>query len=248
MKKILLLLAVLVVGVMVWWYWSMPVTGPDTVETTQPTEEPLDVTLEFYNAWLSAVASTTVDPITAGVLELPMVTTDVRNQIVEAYAARGAEDPDPVLCQLEIPERVGAKPLYTLDTTAEFMILARGFEERSPLQAVVTLAVVDGAWLITNIRCVAGDTAPEREYDFDSEGFLLKSVQPPLDPNFWHLVYEQNGQLGYTVPLFFSTNSECVAADGTVTVCAPDTFTETTKVRLQADMTESGAQVRRITF
>lgn len=213
-----------------------------------PTEDPLDVTLEFFNAWLSAAASTSTDPITADILTLPMVTTDVRNRITEAYISRTAEQPDPVLCQMNIPERIGGKLLYNLENVAEYLIFARGGETRSPLQSVVTLKAIDGVWQITDIRCVTGETAPDREFDFESKGFLLKSVQPPLNPEYWHLVYEQNGQLGYTVPLFFTDASLCVSSSGEESVCVPDTFTEASSVELKADMTEAGAEVKRLVF
>ncbi|NCT02026.1 hypothetical protein GW766_02120, partial [Candidatus Parcubacteria bacterium] len=128
----------------------------------------------------------------------------------------------------------------------QVMVLTRGGEEKSPYQDIVTVAVVDGKWRITEISCAQGEIAPERAYDFEHEGFLLKSVPPPLDPQYWHLVYEENGQLGHTVPLFFSAESICIDGAGNESICVPTQFTDASPAFLQAAMTEAGAAVRRL--
>jgi len=80
------------------------------------------------------------------------------------------------------------------------------------------------------------------------EGNLLKSVPPPYDPNYWHLVYAQNGTLGYVVPLFFSAMSMCTDIRGNESVCDPSQFIEVQKVMLRGDMTELGVEVKQLEF
>jgi hypothetical protein len=126
--------------------------------------------------------------------------------------------------------------------------LARGLEERSPNVAVVTLGGDTGEWLITDIRCAQGESGPEREFSFDREGHLLKSVPPPLNPDYWHLVFEENGINGHTAPLFFDESSTCVALDGTEATCNTDNFVDATKALVQGEMTESGVEVKRVTL
>ncbi len=251
LKILLLLLAgILLVLVVLWISNKNNETSTETVDTSEivPVEDPLDTVLTFYNDWLQAEQSTTTDPILAGLLDSQVLSPEVRANLEKALAEQSEGSLNPVLCQPTVPARIGAKVLFTLDTQAQIMVLARGGEEKSAYQAVVTLKAVDGMWRIAEIACAEGDVAPEREHDFEREGFLLKSVPPPLDPQYWHLVYEENGQLGHTVPLLFSNESICVTANGSESNCDVSQFTEAARVLLQADMIEVGAQVKRIQF
>jgi hypothetical protein len=71
-------------------------------------------------------------------------------------------------------------------------------------------------------------------------------VQPPLDPEYWHLVFSQAGVMGHTVTLFFSDTSLCFI-DGKEQVCTDSLLQETMKVQIQGSMTESGVEVARLT-
>jgi len=206
----------------------------------------LDVVSPFYNDWLDAAKSTSTDPYQAG------LATDSRlSESVKSYIATAQADTestlDPVLCQSSVPPRIGAKLSYELDGKAQYLLLARGVGV-TPEKAVVSLEVVDGAWLITDIECVSGEEGPVREFSFEREGFLLKSPQAPLDPNLWYLVFEENGQNGHTAPLYFDAASMCVANDETESVCEPTQFINPSQALVKGEMTESGVEVKRVEF
>ena len=59
-------------------------------------------------------------------------------------------------------------------------------------------------------------------------------------------MFEENGVQGNVVPLFFDKDSECSDLEGKKATCAPDQFTETTKVSIKGQMTEYGANVKRL--
>jgi hypothetical protein len=213
-----------------------------------PQNEALDVTIDFYNAWLQDSLSTTTDPFESGLINSAVLSDEVRAQIRDKQQNKAEGDLDAVFCQSELPGRVGGKEILSLEKEAQIMVLARGLEERSPYQAVVTLTAVNGNWQISKIECLQGEVPPEREYDFERNGFLLKSVPAPYATGEWHLIYEENGTPGHVLPLFFGAGSVCVAADSTEAVCDPSKFVEPAKVLLQAGMLDTGADVRRVTF
>ncbi len=212
-----------------------------------PIGDPMDATMEFYGPWLAAELSTSSDPQTENLLAHPRLTSELSTGLTSALEDTTLEV-NPVLCQTSIPPRIGTKLSYRLDTKAEVHVLARGLEDRSTRIAVVTLTAQNGEWVISDITCSNGETAPEREFSFDKEGFLLKNVPPPLNADNWHLVFEENGVMGHTAPLFFSPESTCIATDTTSTVCSPDTFTEPSKALVQGEMAEAGVSVQRVTF
>ena len=209
--------------------------------------DPLDPTIEFYDNWLEAVKSTTTNPVEANLVNNEFLSESVREYISLAQTDT-ERTVDPVLCQSTTPERLGAKVSFVLDSKAQLLIIARGGAEKSAEMAVVDLTVVNNKWQITNINCSAGESAPIREFSFERKGFLLKSVPPPLNSEYWHLVFEENGQLGHTVPLFFNADSLCVAFDGTEMVCDETQFQDATQVIVKGEMTESGTIVKRVEF
>ena len=222
---------------------------PGEVDGVQiPPDDAFDVAIEFYNEWLALTQSTTTNPFDSGLINSTRLSNDVRTVINERRATKVEGDLDAVLCQAAVPERVGGKEIFKSEIKAQVMILARGFETKSPYQAIVDLDAIDGNWQITKIECLQSEVAPVREYDFERSGYLLKSVTAPLNPEYWHLVYEENGIPGHAIPLFFDAESMCVAVGGTETVCDPSQFVEPAKVLLQADMLDTGADVRRVTF
>lgn len=224
-----------------------PGTNTDTnISPSVATGDPLEATLTFYQEYLAIAQDPSVDPIASSLVQDSRLSKQVQSYIKEARS--NGVTVDPVLCQSEIPEKVRAKEIFASDTQAKVQVLGRGSTGKSPEQAMVTLAVVDGQWQIQEIACLLGESAPEREFTFDREGFLLKSVPPPLNPDYWHLVFEENGEKGHTAPLFFDGNSTCIALDGTESVCDESTFTDATRARVQGNMTEVGVEVVRVTF
>lgn len=224
-----------------------PEVTNETVSAT-PVEDPLDVTIEFYNQWLDSSHSTTTNPKDAGLRDSAFLSSEVRQYITNTDTTPLANNLEPVLCQPSVPERVGGKAIYKQDTEAQVQVFARGSETKSAYQAVVDLKAVEGKWQISQIKCTQGEIAPVREFDFEQEGYLLKSVPPPLDPQYWHLVYENRGEKGHTVPLFFDENSICISLDKTENTCDPSTFIEPSLVYIQAAMLESGAVVKKLHF
>jgi hypothetical protein len=215
-----------------------------SVAEVPPIADPIDVVLDFYTTWKTASADG-ADPFTGGTLDLPVVSATLKTALVSAKATTPAIDP--VTCQETPAERVRGRLITNMGTTSTILIESRNGRETLPTMALVNLRAEAGEWKIESIECTLGDVAPEVEFTFDREGFLLKSVPPPYESGKWHLVYEQDGQLGYVAPLLFTAESACVTEEGSVP-CAPDTFTETTKVVVKGNMTELGAEVVRIEF
>jgi len=250
MKKThLIILAVVLIGLIAVLFLvnrDKDAGNPDEV-TLEVLGDPMDATTEFYRAWHEAELSTTTDPQTENLINHPRLSEEVRTSLTESLNDEGTEV-NPVLCQTVVPPRFGTKLSYILDNEAEVHVLARGLDERSSRTAVVKLNGVNGEWVISSISCAHGESGPEREFTFEKEGFLLKSVPPPLNPDYWHLVFKENGVDGHTAPLFFNASSTCVMTDGTEQVCDPSTFSEPAKALTQGEMSEIGVDVKRITF
>jgi len=223
----------------------------DTPDASAPTTllapegEPIDVVNEFYSNWLSARKSTSTDTKLDAVVADGPISIELKERILAAQAATQ----DPVLCQTAVPERTGARIISQTDTSAEAQVLSRGLPERSSLYARVTLAAVNGQWQIVAITCEDAATEPTAgEFTFVKEGYLLKSVPPPLNSDYWHIVFTENDVSGHTAPLFFSETSLCVETDGSEAVCEPNQFIEPARVQVEGTMTEAGVEVARITF
>ncbi len=243
--------AVLLALVALVWFVSNGTMGTNNqAAEAVPTEDPLDVTIDFYNSWLEALQSTTTDPYQSGLDKAPVLSTEVQAYIEKKRTEWKEGEVEGVICQLTLPERIGGKAIYAKETEAQIMILARGLEIKSPNMAIVTLGAENGLWVIKNISCTQGEVGPDTEFDFEHSGFLLKgSVPAPLDRQYWHIVYEEvSGQTGYTARLYFNEESMCTSKDGVEAVCAPDTFTEAAKVFVSADMTEEGGIVKKMRF
>lgn len=207
--------------------------------------EPIDIVLDFYDPWLAAVQATTTDPYTEGLAKSPILSKELRKHIQKA---KGQEDGslDPVLCQTSIPTQISARPVSQIDGKAQILVVSR--EKTETRQAVVNLIALNEGWYIDNITCSPGEFGPEREFSFDTEGFLLKNVPAPFTSGQWHIVFAQNDVPGHVVPLFFSTESMCTNGKEAETVCDPSALVETSKVHVQGEMTETGAKVKRLTL
>jgi hypothetical protein len=211
-----------------------------------PEENSVDVTLDFYKSWLAAVQDVETDPYQNGLSTDMLLADSVRTYIADAQRNGAVLERDPVLCLAFVPEKVRAKAIFTNDTSSEVQVLGRGEGEKSPEYALVGLTAVDGKWQISTITCVSGESAPEREFAFDKEGYLLKGVPPQLNPDYWYLVFEENGKAGHVAPLAFDASSICISPEGNESVCDPTQFTNPSKALVQGGMTEAGAVVKRI--
>lgn len=216
------------------------VSNQDGIEIIKP----LDVTLDFYNAWFTATQATDTDPFTSGLATSLDLTEEMSLRLQKEDVQRASDELDPVLCQLVLPQKIRAKLIFEKDTQAQVLVIAGG--EKLPGQAAVTLVLDDNVWRINDISCSYGESAEVGEFSFEREGNLLKSVPPPLDPQYWHIVFEENGVMGHTAPLFFDAESVCTGTGGNQAVCDPSQFTEAVPVFIQGDMTEAGVQVRKI--
>lgn len=252
MKKQYLIIGILILIVVIGASILMGLVGGGNVDTKndvseveEVTGDPVDITMEFYKQWLSAVQDPATNPFLLGLTANPVISDEVQAKLEAAREDIGT-GLDPVLCQSVVPEKIGAKSLSKLDNKAMVMVIARGGDTKSPDQAIVTLDVVKNTWQITDITCASGESAPEQEFAFDKEGFLLKGVPPQLNPSFWYLVFEENGQAGHVAPLTFEATSMCISPEGNEGVCDPDQFTNPSKAHVQGGMTEAGAVVKRI--
>ena len=236
---------VVIVLAIIGWQWLGSGSSSGTTEelSAVPVDDPMDVTMELFGPWLSGVKSTSTEFNRSELLVAAPLTADLRDRLQQQIEVQSALDP--VLCQIDIPERVGTKSVFTNDFEAQVLVIARG--TKVPEQALVTLIAVDGKWVVSDITCSRGELAPDVEFTFEREGNLLKqSLQPPLNNEQWHLIYTRDGVAGNAIPVLFDANSTCVMTDGSEQVCAPDQLTEATAVLLQGAMQEAGVLVERM--
>jgi len=242
MKKIIGAVGVLVVVVLVVWLFAK---GPAQQQVSELGV--VDTVWEFYDNWLKAVQEpATADPSLDTLAHSPILSPALRDRLVSAQ-----KDPnttlDPVLCQTVIPEEIITRTVYEETDKAQVLVMSRDREVTE--QALITFIKLNDGWYIDDIQCSPGEFAPEREFSFEKEGYLLKaSIPPPYDSNKWHLVFEDNGDEGNVVPLFFDSESKCTSIEGDQAVCSPDQFTEATKVFVHGQMTESGVSVKQQEF
>jgi len=248
MKKQTLLIGGVVAVIVVIIAWQLVGSGVTPLTTTDqppvaPVDDPMDVTMELYGPWLDGLQATSTEFNRSELLNVAPLTADLRDRLQQEIEVQSALDP--VLCQIQIPERIGTKSVYTNDFESQVMVIARG--TKVPEQALVTLAAVDGEWVISDIVCSRGELAPDVEFTFEQEGNLLKqSLQPPLNNEQWHLIYTRDGLTGNAIPLLFDVNSTCILPDSSEQVCVPDQLTEATAVLLQGAMQEAGVLVERM--
>jgi len=239
--------ALFLVGLLFWWFNGHQTNDLGVAEEKRGVVgTPIDVTLDFYESWLDARQSSTSDPYTQNLDKATVLSSAMSTRLMNSKNALQAGEQDPVLCQSVVPSGLNARLIFEKDNAAQILILSKGGQLDT--QTVVTLAKHETLWEITDITCRVGEQGPAQgEFTFDKEGHLLKmSVKPPLDPQYWHLVFEQSGVLGYTAPLFFSDSSICVLQGGKEEACRDDMFTEALHVRVQGAMTEAGVEVKRI--
>jgi len=207
--------------------------------------EPIDIALDFFDAWSNA-QSTSTDPFTLKLYDLPEVSPALSAKLILAEAAYRESGFDPVFCQQETFSSLRAKPVFQNEAEAQFLISPK--QNEAGTQILVTLKTNGTLWNIADISCGGGEVGPVAgEYNFDHTGFLLKeSILPPLDPADWHLVFSQDDVLGFTSPLFFSSTSNCTLEENAEAICAPDSLLETMSVRVRGNVTEAGVLVSKL--
>ena len=206
----------------------------------------VDTVGNFYNGWLKAAQDTTADPNRATLAKSPILSKTLRDRLVAAIKQSNTT-PDPVLCQTVVPENISLRGVFEDASEAQVLVTSKNKEITE--QALVMLIRHNDGWYINDIQCSLGEFAPEREFSFEREGYLLKgSVPAPYDSKNWHLVFEDRGVSGHVVPLFFDSESQCTSLDDTKTVCAPDQFIEAKKVFIRGQMSERGVTVNQQEF
>lgn len=220
-----------------------------TMGSTEQQVSKLDATdtvRDFYDNWLKATQQPTIDPDRATLAKSPILSKELKNRLVSALKQSGTAS-DPVLCQTAIPENISTRTVFENAEQAQILVTSK--DKKVTEQAIVTLMKYKEGWYIDDIECSLGEFAPEREFSFEREGHLLKdSIPPPYDSKNWHLVFEENNELGHVVPLFFSSESQCTSLDKSKSVCKPDQFTEATKVFIRGQMSERGVSVKQLEF
>lgn len=206
-------------------------------------QDPADIVSDFYTQWLKAAQEpATANPNRSTLAKSPILSKALRTKIENAQKDLNATTTDPVLCQNTTPQNITIRDVYKNAQEAQLLVTSK--DKRVTNEALVILKSLKGGWYIDDIQCSAGEVAPQKEFSFDNQGFLIKSSVPkPFDPKNWHLVFTENGEAGHVVPLFFSSSSQCTAQDGTQSVCNPSQFSETEKVSVQGQMTERGVDV-----
>lgn len=233
--------AVLVLAGLGWWLLA----GPDPLVEPEPAAgEPVDIALDFYEPWLAAVKATSTDPYQEELAESLILGKELRTRLAGEKPSEG--EPDPVLCQTAVAPDTNLSARSVLENEDRAQVLVMSARPSAPGQATVTLLKQSGGWYIADIECTSGESGPKREFSFTEEGFLLKEVPEPLDSRYWHLVFEQDGQGGHTVPLFFDEESQCEGPDQAVSRCDPEELTQTSKVQVKGEMIESGVEVQHL--
>lgn len=241
MKKIIGVIVVLVAIIGLVWFFAMgseqQVSKLDAVDTTA----------DFYDKWLKAAQQPTdADPSLATLAKSPILSKLLRDKIKNAQKDSN-DTTDPVLCQTTVPEGISTRRVYINEDEAQILVTSK--DKNVTGQALVTLAKYKEGWYINDIECSLGEFAPEREFSFEKEGYLMKdSIPAPYNPKDWHLVFEDNGQQGHVVPLFFNSESQCTNLDGNTSVCKPEQFNEAEKVSVRGQMTELGADIKQLKF
>ena len=204
----------------------------------------VDTAGEFYQNWLNALKAPNAEPNIKTLSESPILSKSLREKIKNAQ--KDSETAlDPVLCQTEVPEDISMRRVFITEDEAQMLVTSKNKEVTD--QATVILRGYNDGWYIDDIQCSLGEFAPEREFSFEKEGFLLKdSIPEPYNPKNWHLVFEENGQSGHVVPLFFDSETQCTDLSGKESICKPEEFTEATKVFVRSQMTERGADVKQL--
>jgi hypothetical protein len=236
------IIVLIVIGLVVWKF-----VGTDDSSRVKNQEvssdKPINMVLDFYDLWLSAKRSTSTNPYQEGLAEDPILSKELRAKLIDSKD-QPESGLDPVLCQTTVPEQISTRPISELENKAEILVVSS--DKSMTEQAIVTLRHLKGGWYIDDIQCTPGEFAPEREFSFEMDGFLLKSVPAPYATGKWHIVFEQDQEKGHVAPLLFSSESMCEGFDGKISVCDPNKFIEPVVISVQGQMTEAGVEVKNL--
>ncbi|MBX2866598.1 hypothetical protein KTR10_01395 [Candidatus Kaiserbacteria bacterium] len=203
--------------------------------------ESIDVAIEFYTGWLELQGAEGGEDATKAFLKEAPLAESLKQTVKENLSS----EVDLIACRPLDEVQLRTQVVFEREDTAQYIMqIAKG--ELTDGYAVVDLVGKNGEWQIENITCAYGDVAPERgEFNFDQAGGLLKNVPAPYDANFWHLVYETEGQIG-VVPLHFTEASECITLDGDTVSCNGGFLVEAMDVHVYGHLSEEGAEVVRV--
>ncbi len=237
---------VVIIGIAGIWYTALP-TEEKIEEAVQEVsfDKPVNIALDYYSEWLDALKSTSTNPYISGLTDEKILSQKLRTRLKGTEGHIDTEI-DSVLCQTTRPQRVTGRIVSEQNDVVRVLVMAR--ESELTGQSVFVLKRHTDGWFIDDIECAPGEFAPEREFSFEREGHLLKNVLPPLNPEYWHIVFENNGRLGNAVPLIFDATSSCTILGQSQTVCVPDRFEEGTKVHVYGQAIEKGIEVKRLEF
>ena len=201
-----------------------------------------DTVVSFYDQWLVAAKQPDTEPNRSKLAKSPILGKTLKDRLVSELK-KSDSNLDPVLCQSTVPESISTRTVFQETEKAQILVTSR--DKNVTDQAVVSLTRLNDGWFISDIQCSGGEFAPEREFTFEGEGYLLKgSIPAPYDSKNWHLVFEEDGVPGHVVPLLFNSESQCTTLDGNKAVCKLDQLTEAMKVFVQGQMTEYGVSVK----
>ncbi len=241
-----LIVLVAIAGFIFQKFYRAPNVEQVTINQEVSTDDPMDIVLDFYEKWLDVAKSTSTDPYQSGLTAQPILSEALRVRLTET-AGHGVGGLDPVLCQMTAPEHIVGRIVFKAADKTQVLVTAK--DTRVTEQAIIMLLRHNDGWYIDDIACSLGESTPPREFSFDMEGYLLKNnVPPPLDPQYWHIVFSENNEAGHSAPLFFDAESMCESAGNVKAVCNPDQFIEATKVHVYGQMTERGVEVKQLAF
>jgi hypothetical protein len=239
-----LLVLFIIVGAYVWMpsQDSITIQVPDQMVST---ETPVNIVLDFYGAWLDAAKSTSTNPYILELHAQPILGEGLRTRLASTQNNE-AGTLDPVLCQTIVPEHITGRKVFEIENRAQILVMAR--DKTVFNQALVTLMRHNDGWYIDDITCSPGEFAPVLEFTFEKEGYLLKNVPPPLDSQYWYIIFTENNEQGHSAPLFFNEKSVCQSIENVETVCDSTQFIEGTKIYMYGQMTERGVEVERLKY
>lgn len=141
----------------------------------------------------------------------------------------------------DVPDQgVSVEDLQIEGLTAATLTLGLNYSGGRALREV-HLVIGDGMWKVDRI------SIPDQAERFEAVGNLVRN-NPGMDPDVWHLVYEESGAPGLIVKLQFTQASIC-ARGVENDICNYDMFEQGQRVHVSGErVTESAINVVRLEF